>query len=321
MTSTRLGGVRKIFFTQVNRLNGEACGTVGKFLFQGGGLIYFLDGPADAANLASLEKVIGLDAMPLRLAQRRTATNVVSGAQQVARGDFKSRYLKLFQGPTRQNLELLEFYDYYQAGVTGAGGVLLTYADDSPAMAVLHHGLGTMLLLNFSAGELSSNLARQRIFPAWMQELVKAVSADEPLPAAYTVGDTLHTEVWRNEMRDEDFRSPSGAPVTVNRELRGERYSVAFTPDQLGFYTLGSPRPLYAFGINTSPDEADLRPIDKDVLPKEFAAGREAHFVAGAEDFAELAKGRPVFHWFILVAAGFLLLESCFQLLLKRTTA
>jgi hypothetical protein len=96
--------------------------------------------------------------------------------------------------------------------------------------------------------------------------------------------------VWRSEMRDLDFQSPAGAPVTVKRELTGERYSVTFLPDQLGFYTLGAPRPLYAFGINTSPEEADLRPLEKDALPTEFAAERDAHFVAGSEDFEERAS-------------------------------
>ena len=272
-------------------------------------------------NLLALERAVTPDLMPMRLTQRRTATNVVSGAQQVVRGDFKSRYLKLFAGAARQNLGLLEFYDYYQASATSAGGVLLAYGDESPAMAALHHGLGTLLLLNFSANELSSNLARQRLFPAWMQELVKAVSVNEPPPAAYTIGETLHTEVWRKEMRDFDFKDPAGVPVMVNRELTGERCSVVFTPDQLGFYTLGAPRPLYAFGINTSPDEADLRPIDKEVLPKDFAADREAHFVAGAADFEQLAKGRPVFHWFILGALGALMLESGFQFLVRRKTS
>jgi len=184
-------------------------------------------------------------------------------------------------------------------------------------MASLHYGLGTMLLLNFSAAEFSSNLARQRLFPAWMQDLVKAVSSDEPPPAAYTIDETLHTEIWRSETRN-DFINPSGEPVIVQRELAGERCRVTFTPDQLGFYTLGSPKLLYAFGVNTSPDEADLRPIDKDVLPRDLAARHEAHFVGGAEDFEELAKGKPLFHWFILGAVAFLLLESGLQLLLGK---
>jgi hypothetical protein len=318
LTDNRLAGVHKLFFTQLNRLSEDACAVVAKFVFQGGGLVYFLDGPAEVENLARLEKVLGPNTMPMRLSQHRTATNVVSGAQQVVRGDFKSRYLKLFQGTARQNLSLLEFYDYYQAGATAAGGVLLAYGDESPAMAAVHHGLGTLLLLNFSAGELSSNLARQRVFPAWMQDLAKAITADEPPATSFTIGETLHSEVWRNELRDFEFKSPAGAPVSVKRELTGQRYQVAFTPDQLGFYTLGAPRPLYAFGVNTSPDEADLRPIDKEVLPKEFALERDAQFVAGADDFEQMAKGKPIYHWFILGAVVFLLLETGFQYLLRK---
>ena len=180
LTPNRLAGVHRVFFTQLDRLSPEAGATVANFLFQGGGLIYFLDGAADAQNLAVIETAIGPNTLPLQISRHHTATNVVSGAQQVVRGDFKSRYLKLFRGDSRQNLALLEFYDYYQASATGAGSVLLAYADESPAMGALHHGQGTLLLLNFSAGELSSNLARQRLFPAWMQDLVKAVCQRPP---------------------------------------------------------------------------------------------------------------------------------------------
>jgi hypothetical protein len=318
LSPSRLAGVQKMFFTQVNRLSPQACDAVSKFLFQGGGLIYLLDGPADTENLTSLERVFGPNTMPMRLSRRIVATNVTAGAQQIVRGDFQSPYLKLFQGDARQDLALLEFYDYYQAGATSAGGVLLEYGDQSPAMASLHYGLGTMLLLNFSAGEFSSNLARQRIFPAWVQNLVKAISTDEPPPSSYTAGETLHTEIWRSEMHNEVV-SPAGMLVTTQRELTGERCSVAFTPNQLGFYTLGSPRPLYAFGINPATDESDLRPIDKSLLPTEFSDNHEAHFVAGSGDYDELAKGRPIFHWFVLGALALLLLEGGFQLLIRRT--
>lgn len=318
LSPSRLAGVHKMFFTWVNRLSPQGCDAVSKFLLQGGGLIYFLDGPDDAENLTALENIFGPNTLPMRLSQRMVAANVTAGAQQIARGDFQSPYLKLFQGDARQDLALLEFYDYYQAGATSAGGVLLEYGDKSPAMASVHYGLGTMLLLNFSAGELSSNLARQRIFPAWMQSLVKALSTDESPPSSYTFGETLHTEIWRSELHNEVI-SPAGAPVTTQRELAGERCSIAFTPNQLGFYTLGSPRPLYAFGINPATDESDLRPIDKTLLPTEFSDHHEAHFVAGKQDYDELAKGRPIFHWFVLGALAFLVLETGFQHFIRRT--
>lgn len=316
----RLAGVQKIFLTRLNPLSPDQCQAVAKNVFQGGGLVYFLDGIADAENLAQLEKVTGAGTMPLRLAHKNVATNVTAGAQQITRGDFKSPYLKLFQGAARQDLALLEFYDFYQAGATGAGGVLLQYGDESPAMAAVHHGLGTMLLLNFSAGEFSSNLARQRIFPAWMQDLVKTLGTAEPPPSAYTFGETIHADVWRTEMHT-DVIGPAGGTVNTTRELAGERCALSFPLTQVGFYTLGAPRPHYAFACNPATDQSDLRPMDKAALPSEFADHHEAHFVAGREDYDALAKGLPVFHWFVLAALGVLVLETACQWLIRRPAA
>jgi hypothetical protein len=320
LSPTRLAGVQKVFLTKINRLNGDEADALAKFLFRGGGLVYFLDGSADPENLAALEKIIGPNSLPLRLSNRNVATNILSGAQQVVRGDFKSPYLKLFAGATRQDLALLEFYDYYHAGATSAGGVLLEYGDGSPAMASVHYGLGTLLILNFSAGEFSSNLARQRIFPAWMQDLTKALSSTEPPPSSHLVGETLHTEIWRSEMRS-DLLGPAGEPVTTQRELTGERCALTFTPQQLGFYTLGAPRPSYVFAVNPASDQSDLRPMDKSLLPTEFADQHEAHLVAGGDDYAELAQGRPIFQWFLLGALAVILIESAFQLLVRRKPA
>jgi len=320
LSPARLAGVQKLFFTRVNPLSPEECDAVGKFLFQGGGLVYFLDGPADAENLANLEKIFGPGTMPMHISRLMQAENLTADAQQIARGDFQSPYLALFRGDARQDLSLLEFYDYDQAAPTGAGGVLLEYGDKSPAMASVRYGLGTMLLMNFSAGELSSNLARQRIFPAWMQSLVKALSTHEPPPASHTIGEPVDTEIWRGEIRD-DVINPAGTAIVTRRDLAGERCSLEFTPDQLGFYTMSGERLLYAFGVNPPTEESDLRQIDMGVLPVEFSGGHEAHLVAGGDDYDELARGRPIFHWFVLAALLGLLLESGFQLFIRGRAA
>jgi hypothetical protein len=320
LTASRLAGVKKVFLTSLNRLSDDSCAALAKQVFQGAGVIYFLDGPADLQNLQALEAAMGAT-LPLRPTQWRSATNAITGAQQIVKGDFKSRYLKLFRGSARQDLGLIEVYDYWQARATGAGNVILVYSDESPAMAVAGHGLGTVLLLNFSANELASNLARQRLFPAWIQEMVKAISTEEPPPLSYAIGEVLHTEVWKSELRAAEFRSPAGQSVSVKRELRGERFAVSFPLDQLGFYVLGAPKPVQAFGVNPSPDEADLRPIDKEMLPSQLGDTQKAHFVSGREDYEDLAKGRPLFHWFVFGAVAFLLIETSFQMLVRRAKA
>ena len=118
-----------------------------------------------------------------------------------------------------------------------------------------------------------------------------------------------------------DLLNPAGAPV--NSAARTDRRTL-----QPGFHA-GPARILHARRAATdlclrrqsAPDESDLRQIDKSLLPTEFADQHEAHFVSGADDYDELAKGRPIFHWFMLGALAFLLLESGFQFLIRRTTA
>jgi hypothetical protein len=320
VTSAKLATVRKIFFTRTGRLNDAAAKLVAEFIFHGGGVVYFLDGERDAVNLAALEKAIAAP-LPLKLGARRVAKNVGTGAQQIIKGDFKSRYLRLFRGANRQNLALLEFYDLYDAGSTGAGSVLLTYADDTPAMASLNHGLGTMLFMNFSVGEFSSNLARQRIFPAWMQEIVKNITSDEPLPSSSLLGDPVSDEVWKSELEKAPMRKPSGELLEVKTEPLGERAGISFVPDELGFYTIrAGGKLLHAYGVNPSSDESDLRPIDRSLLPEQLSEkGQRGFFVQGREDFDDLILGKPIFHWFVLAAVALLVVELAFQFLLQRT--
>ncbi len=318
LTATKLAAVKKVFFTRAGPLGEAAAKPLADFLFHGGGAVYFLDGEHDAANFALLEKAMG-SPMPLRLREQRVARNVGTAAQQIIKGDFKSRFLRLFRGPLRQNLGLLEFYDLYDASATGTGSVLLSYADDTPAMATMNHGLGTLLLMNFSVGEFSSNLARQRIFPAWMQELVKNLTSEEPHAASTTLGEPISDEIWRNELRDFPLRKPSGPALEVKAEPMGERLGITFTPDEPGFYTMRSAKLLHAYAVNPTSEESDLRPIDRALLPEQLGErGQRGYFVAGREDFGDLVLGKPIFHWFILAALALLLAELLVQFLVAR---
>ncbi len=322
VTSAKLAAVKKIFFTRTGRLTDAACKLVADFIFHGGGVVWFLDGENDAANLAALEQAMAGNPLPLKLGGRRVAKRVGTGAQQIIKGDFKSRYLRLFRGPMRQNLALLEFYDIYDAGSTGAGNILLTYADDTPAMASLNHGLGTLLLMNFSVSEFSSNLARQRIFPAWMQEIVKNITSDEPLPVSSLVGEPVTDEVWKSELAANPVRRPTGEPLEVKAEALGERIGISFVPEEIGFYTIRGSRLLHAYAVNPPPDESDLRPIDRTLLPEQLnEKGQRGFFVQGREDFENLILGKPVFHWFILAAVAMLIVELAFQFFIHRTAA
>ncbi|MES2571819.1 MAG: VWA domain-containing protein [Verrucomicrobiota bacterium] len=318
ISAARLASVRKLFFTRAGVLNEATCKLLADFLFHGGGMVYFIDGDQDAANLLQLEKALLNVPLPLRIGSKRVAKNVGTGLQQISKGDFKSRFLRLFRGPQRQNLALLEFYDIHDASSTGSGQVLLHYADETPAVALLNHGLGTLLLMNFSVSEFSSNLARQRIFPAWMQDIVKNLASDEQVAASSLIGELVEDEVWKSELVNAPLRKPSGPLLTPRAESLGERVAISFVPDELGFYSMRGNRLLHAYGVNASPEESDLRAIDQALLPEQLGSrGQQAFFVQGQEDFQNLVLGRPIFHWFIFAALGLLLVELGFQHMVK----
>jgi len=320
LTNARLALVRKVFFTRTGPLSDDAGKLVADFMFHGGGVVYFLDGANDPANLAAIERGMGTSRMPLRLGARRVAKNIGAGAQQIIRGDFKSRYLRLFRGELRQNLALLEFYDLYDAAGTGSGNVLLTYADDTPAMASLNHGLGTLLLMNFSVSEFSSNLARQRIFPAWMQEIVKNLANEEALASSSIIGEAVNDEIWKRDLQGGGLRKPSGEPADARVETMGERAGLSFVPEELGFYTVRESRMLHSYAVNPPPEESDLRSIDRALLPERLGEnGINGYFVQGHEDFEDLIQGKPVFHWFILAAVALLLGETALQFFVQRS--
>ena len=319
LDAAKAAAVQKIFFTHTGKLGGAPAKLVADFIFRGGGVVYFLDGESDAENLAAIERAAGA-ALPLKIGGKRITKNVGTGAQQILKGDFRSRFLQLFRGGQRQNLALLEFYDIHDASATGAGPVLLTYADDTPAMAQFNHGLGTMLLMNFSVSELSSNLARQGIFPAWMQELVKNLASDEPARTSLVAGETVTGEVWKADIKDNAFVRPGGEPQRVKAEELGGRTAISFVPDEVGIYALRrGPKLLSAFAVNGSPEESDLRPIDRALLPEQLGEkGQKGYFVEGREDFADLVRGRPIFHWLVLAGVALLVIELAFQAFIKR---
>jgi hypothetical protein len=308
-----LAASTRLIASRLPLLSDEQAGTLVTFLRGGGGIILFLDGKADAANLDKIGTLAG-EPMPIRLTEKLDSQNLPGGAMRVASGDFHSRFLRLFDGVRRQNLALLEFYDLYHAAATGSGKVVLTYADGTPALTESSIGLGTLLVCNFSVAEASSNLARQRLFPAWIHEmLLRMSSSGSAAMEPFLVGDSASGETWAAEAAGRELNGPDGKPVRSRSDVLGERMRVTFTADSAGFYQLpgGDQKNLLVFAVNTDPDQSDLRSMDPTVLPDRAGSGHsEAAFVGGTTDYSLLLRGRPAFHWFLLAALGFLFIEG-----------
>ena len=318
LDAAALAGARKLFVTRSGVLDDAGARVVAGYLQHGGSVVWFLDDEQDAANLERLEQAAGAPFLPLRVGPLRRSEKVGIGFQQIATGDFQSRWLRLFKGSLRQQLGGLEFYDVHSAGGTDQGRVILRFGDETPAMAVAEHGLGTLLLMNLSVSEFSSNLARQRIFPAWIQDLVKQLDVSQPAAASFVAGQSIEAEVWKDDLRRHSVRSPSGRIVETVEEPMGDRSRIRFPADELGFYALAGARDTHRWAVNVDPVESDLRPVDRAQLPVPDDQASDAAFVAGHADYRQVAQGRPVLHWFLFAALAVLGLELLLQLSFRR---
>jgi len=317
-TEADLAAAQKIFITRCGPLQPDTAEALARFLNRGGSVVWFMDSDSDPANLALLAKAMGGAKLPMQIGPLRSMANVGSAAEQIATGDFNAKLLRLFRGPLRQDLGLLEFYDFHAASATGSGKILLRFADETPAMAETEYGLGTLVLMNFSPSETSSNLARQRIFPAWIQDLVKQLNTNEPAPLAYVAGQTVESEVWRDDLRQRPILSPSGRIVNVHEEPMGERSDISFPADEVGLYTLTDGTLKFACAVNGDPSQSDLRAVDKSHLEEQLASGQKGAFASGLKDYEAVAFGRPLLQWFLFAGLAALVLESALQLSLRR---
>jgi len=320
LSPSSLSGASKLISSQTPKFTRAQTGSISTFLRSGGGVLLFLDGSHDIQNLALLSESIGSE-LPLRPTTRLSASNLAGGAMKISEGDFRSPFLRLFQGERRSNLGFLEFYDLYHASSSGKGRILLRYADGTPALTESQVGLGTLLIANFSIGELSSNIARQSLFPGWIHDILSKLSPAQTRESEYFVGDRIFSEAWTSESLGRSLIGPDQMEIETEADVRGERVFFHFSTPTPGPYTLpgNNGQALQIFAVNPSHQEADLRTLDPSVLPSRTPDSSQAAILGGAVTFDAWSQGLPVFHWFLLAALSFLALESLLHLLLKKS--
>ncbi len=318
-TPSSLSGSSKILITQAPALSRTQVGAICTFLRSGGGALIFLDGTHDIANLSLLADTLGNE-LPLQPTTKLNSANLAGGAMRISEGDFRSPFLRLFKGDRRRNLGFLEFYNLYHASATGNGRVLLSYADGTPALTETQAGLGTLLIANFSVGELSSNIARQSLFPGWIHDILGKLSPASSREGDYRVGDRIYSEAWTSESMGRRLIAPDQSEIEAEVEIRGERVFFSFAADTPGPYILpdNDGNPLQVFAVNATNHESDLRALDPAVLPSRTPESSNASLLGVGADVDEWVEGLPAFHWFVLAALGFLALESLLHLVLKK---
>lgn len=325
LTPADLASTSKLVLTRVNQLPQPQIRALADYMKSGGGALWFLDGTHDAENARALaEWFTQPDAVPLRLTLHRGAADSGAEGAQIARGKFESRFLRLFRDSAREALSQLSFYELWQAAPVERAEILLTYADGTPALAHGSPGLGTLLMCNFSVAEIASNLARQRVFPAWIQEMTGQLSGERVAALRFAPGDVMDAEAWMRDVQSTEFSGPAGTPVVSTRAASGERVQLTLTAREPGFYTLpdAKGRAAVLLAANITPEESDLRMLEGGVAAQQAQQDSvSAHQIAAGADYLELARGASVFHWFVWAALAMLVVETLLQTKIRRTVA
>ena len=110
--------------------------------------------------------------------------------------------------------------------------------------------------------ETESNLARQRLFPAWIHEMLLQInSSGSAALESYRVGDSIAGEAWTREILGRDLVGPDKQVIPARQDMSGERTRIHFKAKRSGVYRLSDndKRNLLAFAVNTDPDQSDLR--------------------------------------------------------------
>jgi hypothetical protein len=135
-------------------------------------------------------------------------------------------------------------------------------------------------------------------------------ASDDP----FLVGDSVAGDTWAAEATGRDLLTPEGKTARIRADISGERMNISFRAAEPGIYRMpgGDGLNILAFAVNTDPSQSDLRTIDPSVLPdRATGSEKEASFVGKTTDYAALLRGKPAFHWFLLAALAFLLIEGC----------
>lgn len=333
LDSANLATTSKLILIELGALNEDNGAALVNYLQRGGGAIWFLDGEMDPVNIRNLNTALGDDSnLPLKLLGWQPEKSMPDGFQKLSRGNFKSDFLRLFRGSNRQNLGLLNFTQYRQATASDDTSILLSFADGTPALATASIGLGTLLMANFSIDEAHSNLARQKTFPAWLQDLVKNIATADTGELYHEAGTEITADLWRAETHDLVLKNPLGTIIEPTKARDGERMLIGFPATIPGYYRMtGNDGKLRkTFAVNPNPGESDLRLMDRERLPqraneKVTDSNTEdpdrAHFVSGTEDYQAIQNGTQIFHWFLLALCGLLFVEMLFQMWFRRLSS
>lgn len=287
LDADKLAEAATLVLDHPGKLNAEAVKTLADLLRRGRGLLYCLAETDDAYNVRALADAMGaawqapVEFLPPAAGQRRRDLFYVDVRRgQIPFAVFGDELANLtgslrFSGglPTRRLARGL------------ADDILATYSDQSAGLVVTPCAAGTVALWN--ADLSTSNLPASPAFVPLVSELALRLASQWDSGASFACGQTVSLPLPPSSGPRAGLRAvgPDGKPAG---ELTEESTGVVWrSPRETvpGVYRVvrGS-ETVFAGAAFVPPEEADLRPLAKDVLHNRLVGGRQVHVSVDAGD-------------------------------------
>ena len=191
------------------------------------------------------------------------------------------------------------------------------------AMGKATLGAGAMLLCNFSAARVASDLAQKPAFIPLVHEMVKSIRPREGAAAKAVVGypasGAVHLAANTTSLL---FLSPTGKNMSATTERRGETMAVILPATQeFGFYRVNEgSNHVGSIPVNVDARESDLIALSEKQL-EELAAAPQRKTVSTARtarNIGALMEGVPIWPYLLLAALSLLGIEQLMLFALKR---
>jgi Aerotolerance regulator N-terminal/von Willebrand factor type A domain len=299
-----------------------------RYVQNGGNLVWFLYGDRVPEQLRGVGRHLpAAEPMPLQVESVADLRGNGKGYVTLAEARYESSLLKAFKDPAAADLSRTRFYRFcITSEVAPRAETLLKFEDGTAAAVRAGVGSGNLLLVNMAPAPSWSDLARQEAFLPLMHEFLKGLLVKDVALRDAVPGGPASTTLTL---------APAGrAPRVLCTGPEGNRLPVVVDPAtgavvieraaRSGFYRLtdaANGEALATLTVNPHPDESDLRAVD----PRELESRRRKGnaFLAGVTGqnggIDDFRKGRPVWHYFLLVALACLLAEQWVGQLRPRT--
>jgi hypothetical protein len=290
----------------------------------GGRLLYFCGGGNVPRGLRAVEQAAGEPVFPF-LVQDYQRWRQVEQMPAIKNGQWRGRWLREFDLASQFALQQIRFPAAWSvAEVRADSEVIMSFADDRPALAYRAVGAGAVLQANLSPGIEAGEFGKYAAFAALVQILVRQFLSETAEVRGLPVGNSLFFQTpWPASPAGASILDPTGksVPLATGGGTGNSAAPISLERARIpGFYGLRiGGQIVETQAVNLDVRESDLRCLPASAIGELLKqSGSRVVADATSSSTAILDDGYSLWPWLLALGMVALLIESLLVGLWRR---